>query len=91
MRGFRDPATLRGKATSAEAVGTWTADWQWVPCTWTHEQCGQLMKDMGYGDVWTPKMTPGIDSITLREAGSLRAKAVKCPHGDPSYCNERKD
>ncbi len=83
---------LRGASTSPEAVGTWTADWQWVPCSYTHEQCGDLMKSMGYSNVWTPKMTPGIDSVAMRELGNLRVKSsFGCPHNDRSYCDEDRD
>jgi hypothetical protein len=32
------------------------------------------MKGMGYGNVWTPKPTPGVDSFSLRPISQLRTR-----------------
>jgi hypothetical protein len=72
LRGFRDPAAMRSTGISPESVGAWTTDWQFVPCSYTHDQCAALMKDMGYSNVWTPSWTEGLDSWSLRPVASLR-------------------
>ena len=41
-----------------EAVGTWTVLWNFVPCSWSHEQCAQLVGSYGY-KTRAPKTTPG--------------------------------
>lgn len=51
-RGFTKPG-------APESVGTWVADWQFVPCTWTHSQCAKFMASYGY-KTFTPNMTTGI-------------------------------
>jgi hypothetical protein len=72
-RGFRDPDAMRGTAKSPENVGTWTADWQWVPCQqYSHDKCANLMRSMGYNQVWTPSWESGIDSYSLRPVATLR-------------------
>lgn len=86
LRGFSDPNWIRDNQFSPESVGTWTADWQFVPCDgWSHEKCAGLMRDMGYTQVFTPKQTPGVDSFTLREASALRAAYLR----DVPWCKER--
>lgn len=73
-RGFRDPDAMRGTAISPENVGTWTADWQWVPCQqFSHDKCAGLMRSMGYNNVWTPSWESGIDSYSLRPVSTLRS------------------
>ncbi|GBF96386.1 hypothetical protein Rsub_09185 [Raphidocelis subcapitata] len=72
LRGFSDPNWMRGSQYSLENVGVWTADWQWVPCEWSHEKCGTLMKGMGYQNVFTPKWTEGVDSFSMRPISQLR-------------------
>lgn len=73
LRGFRDPDSLRGTASSPENVGAWVADWQWVPCeSYSHEKCGALMKQMGYANTWAPSFTEGLDSYSLRPMSTLR-------------------
>jgi hypothetical protein len=72
-RGFRDQTMIRGSGYSPEAVGTWLADWQWVPCEgWSHQRCGQLMRSMGYNQVFTPSWQEGLDSYSMRPVSSLR-------------------
>ena len=46
---------------SPETTGTWTAEWQFVPCSWTHDMCRMLMESFGYNDTRVPGMTPGRD------------------------------
>lgn len=88
VRGFADPDYMRGAAGCPESVGTWVSDWQWVPCSYTHDKCVDLMKSMGYSDAHAPGMTPGIDSYTMREMGQLRlrgggqSKATRCPYNN---------
>lgn len=72
LRGLSDPALMRGSQFSLENAGAWTADWQFVPCSYTHETCANLMRSMGYAKVWTPKMTPGVDSFSMRPISQLR-------------------
>jgi hypothetical protein len=66
---------MRGSQYSLENAGAWTSDWQWVPCSYTHTQCANLMRSMGYAHVWTPKRTPGVDSFSLRPVSQLRGGA----------------
>lgn len=42
LRGFVQPDMLRGGVNSPEAVGVYTADWQWAPCSYTHAQCADM-------------------------------------------------
>ncbi|KAI8462327.1 MAG: hypothetical protein J3K34DRAFT_194117 [Monoraphidium minutum] len=77
LRGFADPQYMRGSQYSLENAGAWTADWQFVPCGWSHSQCANLMKGMGYKDVWTPKMTEGVDSFSMRPVSQLRGDAKR--------------
>mgnify|MGYP001811057928 CR=1 FL=1 len=72
LRGFSDPKYMRGGAMTLENAGAWTADWQWVPCDWSHSKCANLMKNMGYKTVWTPKKTEGVDSFSMRPISQLR-------------------
>ena len=72
LRGFSDPSIMRGGAEAPETAGAWTTLWQFVPCGTTHEQCGALMKNMGYKNVWTPTRTEGVDSFSLRAISQLR-------------------
>lgn len=72
LRGFSDPSYMRGSQFSLENVGAWTSDWQWVPCSYTHDQCANLMRGMGYGTVFTPKWTEGVDSFSMRPISQLR-------------------
>lgn len=73
LRGISDPSYMRGGKYSLENVGAWTADWQWVPCSWSHTQCAGLMKNMGYDNVWIPQKVEGVDSFSLRPVSQLRA------------------
>jgi hypothetical protein len=66
---------MRGSQFSLENAGAWTADWQFVPCSYTHAQCGTLMRAMGYDNVWAPKMTEGVDSFSLRPISQERGAA----------------
>jgi hypothetical protein len=59
---------------SPEAVGTWTTDWQFVPCEWDHNKCAGLMKTLGYDNVWTPEFVEGHDSFSLRPMATLRTR-----------------
>lgn len=43
---------------SPESVGTWVADWQFVPCNWTHTNCARFMRGFGY-NTYTPLWRPG--------------------------------
>lgn len=53
FRGFDSP-------NGPYEVGTWTAIWNFVPCSWTHEQCANFVKNnLGYKNVFTPKWTKG--------------------------------
>lgn len=73
LRGFRDPDSMRPVAKSPENVGAWTADWQWVPCeSFNHNKCANLMRQMGYKNVWTPTWQAGVDSFSLRPVATLR-------------------
>ena len=72
LRGLNDPSDIRGTAKSLEVAGAWTVDWQFVPCSYTHDQCATLMKSMGYDNVWTPKRSEGVDSFSLRPISQLR-------------------
>lgn len=80
-RGFSDPGYIRGQGAAPESVGTWVADWQFVPCSWNHQKCANLMSSMGYKNVWAPKMTSGIDSFSLRSMANLRVA--------PSFANKK--
>jgi len=75
QRVFGDPADMRNSQFSPENVGTWTADWQFVPCGWTHDRCVELFKSVGYGAARPPRMTPGVDSYSLRPVSELRVAA----------------
>jgi hypothetical protein len=60
LRGFGNPWAMRGGHSAPESVGTWVSDWQWVPCEGSsHTTCADLMRSMGYQQVWTPQMTVG--------------------------------
>jgi hypothetical protein len=72
LRGFSDPSYMRGSALSLENAGAWTVDWQWVPCSWSHNKCANMMRNMGYGNVWTPKKVEGVDSFSMRPISQLR-------------------
>lgn len=51
---------MRGGDWSPETVGTWVADWNWVPCEgWNHQKCADMMRDVGYAQVFTPQNTVG--------------------------------
>jgi hypothetical protein len=63
---------MRGSAFSLENAGAWVSDWQFVPCSYTHEQCANLMRGMGYSNVWTPKYVSGVDSFSMRPISQLR-------------------
>jgi hypothetical protein len=82
-RGFSNPAFMRNSnALTPEAVGVWVADWQWVPCSYTHQKCTALMKGAGgYDKAYAPEMTPGVDSYSLRPIATLRAA--------PKYLTEK--
>jgi hypothetical protein len=43
-----------------------------VPCSYTHNQCANLMRSMGYGNVRTPQWTSGVDSFSMRPISQLR-------------------
>lgn len=73
LRGFRDPQYMRGSPRSLENAGAWTSDWQWVPCEWSHSQCANLMRNMGYDNVWTPQKVEGVDSFSMRPISQLRS------------------
>ncbi|KAI8464817.1 MAG: hypothetical protein J3K34DRAFT_439029 [Monoraphidium minutum] len=73
LRGLNNPQNMRGGAEALENAGAWTVDWQWVPCGWSHNQCANLMKGMGYKDVWTPRKSEGVDSFSMRPVSQLRA------------------
>jgi len=67
-RGFGRPGAMRAGDQSPETVGTWVADWNFVPCEgWSHKRCAGLMKGLGYSGVETPKAAPGVDSQTLKK------------------------
>lgn len=72
LRGFANPEYMRGNPNGLEYAGTWTADWQWVPCSWTHNDCVNLMKNMGYIHVRPPKWVGGVDSFSMRPISQLR-------------------
>lgn len=80
---------LRAAAAAAypghapESVGTWTTNWQWVPCDWDHSKCAGLMKDMGFDNVYTPTFVEGHDSFSLRPMATLRR-----PFGPDPMANE---
>ncbi len=87
FRGFSKPEMMRGEGTSAEAVGVWVADWQFVPCAYTHKMCVDLMKNkMGYKNSFGPKIVEGVDSFSLKSLSNARVdpKRFPCPWGD---CN----
>lgn len=71
-RVFSNPADMRGTRFSPENVGTWTADWQFVPCEWTHDKCVDLFKSVGYASARPPQATQGVDSYSLRPVSELR-------------------
>lgn len=75
QRVFSNPAEMRGTQFSPENVGTWTSDWQFVPCGWTHDKCVELFKSVGYKDARPPQMTQGVDSYSLRPVSELRLAA----------------
>lgn len=53
LRGIKDPASMRPGAASPETAGTYTVQWQFVPCGTTHEQCGQVRAcGMGACNIW---------------------------------------
>lgn len=71
-RGFNQTNYIPGAQPGApEDVGTWVADWQWVPCDWTHDQCASMMASMNY-TVYTPSMSPGVNSTTLKATNTSR-------------------
>jgi len=74
-RVFGNPIEMRGTQFSPENVGTWTADWQFVPCSWTHDKCVEMFKSVGYASARPPAMTPGVDSYSLRPVSELRLAA----------------
>jgi hypothetical protein len=47
ITGYRIFNGTRGVVTP-EAVGTWTALWQWVPCKWSHAKCASFIASYGY-------------------------------------------
>lgn len=55
-------------ATSAEAVGTWTALWQFVPCEWTHSKCASFVASFGYS-TRPPPSTPALRQDDCRPLG----------------------
>jgi hypothetical protein len=59
LNGTRAFTALKG-AETPESVGTWTAMWQFVPCSWSHKQCASFMSSHGYRS-WTPMWTKGIN------------------------------
>jgi hypothetical protein len=71
-RVFANPGEMRGTQFSPENVGTWTADWQFVPCEWTHQKCVELFKAVGYAQARPPTRSPGVDSYSLRPVSELR-------------------
>jgi hypothetical protein len=71
-RVFGNPAEMRGTQFSPEAVGTWTADWQFVPCEWTHQRCVDMFKSVGYAQARAPRPSAGVDSYSLRPVSELR-------------------
>jgi hypothetical protein len=74
LRGFRDPDAMRSTGHAPESVGTWTANWQFVPCEWDHNKCAGLMKGMGFDTVYTPTFMEGHDSFSLRPMSTLRTR-----------------
>ena len=72
LRGLADVGAIRGGAKALETAGTLTVDWQFVPCSYTHDQCATLMRSMGYDNVWTPKRSEGVDSFSLRPISTQR-------------------
>jgi hypothetical protein len=75
LRGFSEPDAMRGTGHSPESVGTWTVNWQFVPCEgWSHAKCGELMTSMGFDKVFTPAFAEGMDSFSLRPMASLRTR-----------------
>jgi len=46
LRGFNQPSMLQGGPASPESVGVYTADWQWVPCDWSHADCGFMFESV---------------------------------------------
>ena len=80
LRGMNDTKTIWGLGNSATAVGTWVADWQFVPCNFTHAKCSDLMRAVGYKTVYAPTMTNGTNSLTLSPA----RRSFPCPWGN---CN----
>lgn len=66
---------MRNTGVSPEAVGTWTTNWQFVPCeSFDHSKCAGLMKGMGFDNVYTPSFVEGLDSYSLRPMASLRTR-----------------
>jgi hypothetical protein len=79
-RVFSASASLRGQGRGApEAVGVYVADWQWVPCEWTHAQCAAMWRRLGFnGLAWAPPVRSGVDSDTGADVAS--------PGEDGSFC-----
>ena len=66
LRGFADPNNMRGSLTSPQVLGTFVADWQWVPCSTSHLQCAVLFNALGYeGSAMLPLLTRGYNVNTL--------------------------
>ena len=81
---------MRSNGQSPEAVGTWLADWQFVPCDqYDHGKCANLMRSMGCKTIKTPKWTKGVDSYTMRDiAAARRTSAAPSLFNEP-YAKER--
>lgn len=58
LRGF----TKTNGSEAPHTVGTWTALWNFVPCSWTHENCAKLARNVTSNKlrIWTPTMTPPL-------------------------------
>jgi hypothetical protein len=85
VRGFSDPESMRPNARAPETAGSWTALWQFVPCSgFNHARCQALMRDAGYSGSWAPQRTAGVDSFSLRPVSQLRGanmdRLFKTPH-----------
>ena len=92
LRGFANPEDMRNTKYSPEAVGTWTADWQFVPCDqYDHNKCADLMKSMGYATIKTPQMTRGVDSATLRDVAAARVNVQVPFENERPHCAGTED
>ena len=53
LRGFS------GRPDEPFDVGTFASVWNFVPCSWTHEQCASFVQDLGY-QTFTPRFSKGL-------------------------------